>query len=48
MLFGAFFAAYFFIHRPGQSVARPGTTLPVEVAGISTAILVSSASLTMH
>jgi cytochrome c oxidase subunit 3 len=48
MLFGAFFTAYFFIrvvnhdHWPAT-----GTKLPVLVAGINTAILLSS-SLTMH
>ena len=50
MLFGAFFAAYFFI----RVVAYEGGTwppepfeLPVAVAGVNTAILVSS-SFTMH
>src|SRR5947208_13303871 len=48
MLFGAFFTAYFFIrvvnhdHWPAL-----GTKLPVAVAGVNTAILLSS-SLTMH
>jgi len=48
MLFGAFFTAYFFIrvvnhaHWPAD-----GTHLPVAVAGVNTAILLSS-SLTMH
>jgi cytochrome c oxidase subunit 3 len=48
MLFGAFFTAYFFIrvvnhaHWPAD-----GTKLPVAVAGVNTAILLSS-SLTMH
>jgi cytochrome c oxidase subunit 3 len=48
MLFGAFFTAYFFIrvvnhdHWPAH-----GTKLPVAVAGVNTAILLSS-SLTMH
>src|SRR5947199_7366459 len=48
MLFGAFFTAYFFIrvvnhaHWPAD-----GTSLPVPVAGVNTAILLSS-SLTMH
>jgi cytochrome c oxidase subunit 3 len=48
MLFGAFFTAYFFIrvvnhaHWPAE-----GTDLPVAVAGVNTAILLSS-SLTMH
>jgi cytochrome c oxidase subunit III len=48
MVFGAFFTAYFFIrivngdHWPAQ-----GTELPKLVAGVNTAILLSS-SLTMH
>jgi cytochrome c oxidase subunit III len=48
MLFGAFFTAYFFI-RVVQGVDWPaeGTELPVAVAGVNTAILVSS-SFTMH
>jgi cytochrome c oxidase subunit 3 len=48
MIFGAFFTAYFFIrivnHNPWPA---PGTKLPEAVAGINTAILVSS-SLTIH
>ena len=48
MVFGAFFTAMFFIrvaqHEPWPA---PGTTLPIEVAGFNTAILVSS-SFTMH
>jgi cytochrome c oxidase subunit 3 len=48
MLFGAFFTAYFFIrvvnHDPWPA---EGTELPKLVAGINTAILVSS-SFTMH
>jgi cytochrome c oxidase subunit III len=48
MIFGAFFTAYFFIrvvtHDPWP--AR-GTTLPEGVAGVNTAILLSS-SLTIH
>src|SRR5450432_2953853 len=48
MIFGAFFTAYFFIrvvtHDPWPA---PGTTLPEGVAGINTAILLSS-SLTIH
>src|SRR5437763_37364 len=48
MIFGAFFTAYFFIrvvnHNPWPA---PGTTLPEAVAGINTAILLSS-SLTLH
>jgi cytochrome c oxidase subunit 3 len=48
MLFGAFFTAYFFIrvvnhdHWPAT-----GTKLPIAIAGINTAILLSS-SLTIH
>jgi cytochrome c oxidase subunit III len=48
MIFGAFFTAYFFIrivsHNPWPA---PGTVLPVAVAGVNTAILLSS-SLTIH
>jgi cytochrome c oxidase subunit 3 len=48
MIFGAFFTAYFFIrivnHNPWPAV---GTKLPEAVAGINTAILLSS-SLTLH
>src|ERR687884_1147215 len=48
MLFGAFFTAYFFLrvvnHDPWPA---EGTELPKLVAGINTAILVSS-SFTMH
>src|SRR6201992_333576 len=48
MIFGAFFTAYFFIrivnHNPWPA---PGTKLPEAVAGVNTAILLSS-SLTMH
>jgi cytochrome c oxidase subunit III len=48
MVFGAFFTAYFFIRiAQGDPWPAPGTTLPVAVAGVNTAILVSS-SLTMH
>jgi len=49
MLFGAFFAAYFFLRvvvDPG-SWPPAGFELPVSVAGVNTAILVSS-SFTMH
>ena len=48
MLFGAFFTAYFFI-RVVNNAHWPaaGTKLPVAVAGVNTAILLSS-SLTMH
>jgi cytochrome c oxidase subunit III len=48
MVFGAFFTAYFFIRvAQGDSWPAPGTHLPVEVAGVNTAILVSS-SFTIH
>jgi len=48
MVFGAFFTAYFFIRvAQGNPWPAPGTKLPVEVAGVNTAILVSS-SFTMH
>ena len=48
MLFGAFFTAYFFIRvAQGDPWPAPGTTLPVAVAGVNTAVLWSS-SLTMH
>jgi len=48
MVFGAFFTAYFFIRvAQGDPWPAHGTTLPVEVAGVNTAILVSS-SLTLH
>ena len=48
MVFGAFFTAYFFIRvAQGDAWPAPGTTLPVEVAGLNTAILVSS-SFTIH
>ena len=48
MIFGAFFTAYFFIRvGQGDPWPAPGTTLPVEVAGVNTAILWSS-SLTLH
>ena len=48
MIFGGFFAAYFFI-RVVQDGSWPadGTELPVAIAGINTAILLSS-SLTLH
>src|SRR6185503_3140662 len=48
MLFGAFFTAYFFIRVVG-SVEWPGNgkELPVAIAGVNTAILLSS-GLTMH
>ena len=48
MVFGGFFTAYFFIRvAQGDPWPDAGTTLPVEVAGVNTAILVSS-SLTIH
>src|SRR5437588_11430700 len=48
MVFGAFFTAYFFIRvGQGDPWPAPGTELPVAVAGVNTAILLSS-SLTMH
>jgi cytochrome c oxidase subunit III len=48
MIFGAFFTAYFFIRvSQGDPWPAHGTTLPVEVAGVNTAVLWSS-SLTMH
>jgi cytochrome c oxidase subunit 3 len=48
MLFGAFFTAYFFI-RVVSNAEWPaeGTELPVAIAGVNTAILLSS-SFTMH
>ena len=47
MLFGAFFAAYFFIRVVSADGWPPGEGLPVAVAGINCAILLSS-SVTMH
>jgi cytochrome c oxidase subunit III len=48
MLFGAFFTAYFFIRVVGNAEwPAAGETLPVAVAGVNTAILLSS-SFTMH
>jgi len=49
MLFGAFFAAYFFLRVVVDPGSWPPETfeLPVEVAGMNTAILVSS-SFTIH
>ena len=48
MIFGAFFTAYFFI-RVVQAEDWPaaGTELPVAIAGVNTAILMSS-SVTLH
>jgi cytochrome c oxidase subunit 3 len=49
MLFGAFFTAYFFVRVVAESGWFPieGTELPVAIAGVNTAVLLSS-SLTMH
>jgi cytochrome c oxidase subunit III len=49
MLFGSFFAAYFFIRVVANVGPWPpdGLTLPVSVAGVNTAILISS-SFTIH
>ena len=48
MLFGAFFTAYFFIRVVGNADwPAEGNHLPVAVAGVNTAILISS-SFTMH
>jgi cytochrome c oxidase subunit 3 len=48
MLFGAFFTAYFFMRVvKGDPWPAPGTEIPVLVAGVNTAILLSS-SVTMH
>jgi cytochrome c oxidase subunit III len=48
MIFGAFFTAYFFIRIAGGAPwPAPGTDLPVQVAGVNTAILISS-SFTLH
>ena len=48
MVFGAFFTAYFFIRVvQGEDWMPEGAHLPVAVAGVNTAILVSS-SLTLH
>jgi cytochrome c oxidase subunit 3 len=48
MLFGAFFTAYFFIRVVGDnSWPAEGQHLPVAIAGVNTAILLSS-SVTMH
>ena len=48
MLFGAFFTAYFFIRVvSGDPWPAEGDHLPVAIAGVNTAILVSS-SFTMH
>jgi cytochrome c oxidase subunit 3 len=49
MLFGAFFASYFFIRVVANTGPWPpdGLELPVAVAGVNTAILISS-SFTVH
>ena len=48
MLFGAFFTAYFFIRVVGNADwPAEGTELPKVIAGVNTAILISS-SFTMH
>jgi len=49
MLFGAFFTAYFFIRVVNEAGWFPidGKDLPVAIAGVNSAILLSS-SLTMH
>ena len=48
MLFGAFFTAYFFIRVVnGAEWPAEGTELPKAIAGVNTAILISS-SFTMH
>ncbi|HXD54758.1 MAG TPA: heme-copper oxidase subunit III [Solirubrobacteraceae bacterium] len=48
MVFGGFFTAYFFIRvAQGNPWPAVGTKLPLEVAGMNTAILVSS-SFTLH
>ena len=48
MLFGSFFAAYFFVRvANGTPWPTPGYELPVFVAGVNTLILVTS-SFTMH
>jgi cytochrome c oxidase subunit 3 len=48
MLFGAFFTAYFFLRVVAKDDwPHAGTELPVLIAGVNTAVLISS-SLTMH
>jgi cytochrome c oxidase subunit III len=48
MLFGSFFTAYFFIRVVGNADwPAPGEELPIAIAGVNTAILISS-SFTMH
>ena len=47
MLFGAFFAAYFFIRVVAGTEWPPGEGLPIAIAGTNAAVLLSS-SITMH
>src|SRR5918992_5603299 len=48
MVFGAFFTAYFFIRVVGGAEwPAEGTELPKLIAGVNTAVLISS-SFTMH
>jgi len=49
MIFGAFFTAYFFIRTVVEGAQWPaeGMHLPVDIAGVNTAILLSS-SVTIH
>ena len=48
MLFGAFFTAYFFVRVVGSAEwPAESTHLPIAIAGVNTAILISS-SFTMH
>jgi cytochrome c oxidase subunit 3 len=49
MLFGAFFTAYFFVRVVGEADWFPvdGVDLPVAIAGVNTAILLTS-SVSMH
>jgi cytochrome c oxidase subunit 3 len=47
MLFGAFFTAYFFIRVVGHAHWPPGHGVPLSIAAVNTAILLSS-SFTMH
>ena len=48
MVFGAFFTAYFFVRVVGEADwPAPGNELPKLIAGVNTAILLSS-SVTMH
>src|SRR5437588_7914726 len=48
VIFGAFFTAYFFIRVvTNDPWPAPGTVIPEAIAGVNTAILLSS-SLTLH